>query len=248
VSYGPDDQPFVDPLPAWHDDPEGGTYHLVVTARATNPDIAVSVTSPLHLDATVDGPSVDADIGRYAERMVWTHFSGEAGRIISLDDEATVGSWSGRSLYGPDGEFIKRVGWTRAAWRLPATGEYVLRSFGWDHLVGSVALSTAEQVEMPADGTPTTMAVDEPGEIVVAHADVPMGSQLTVTLDQVDPGFTDWSVAVHAPDGEWYFIFDKAGTSVPFAVDQPGGVYIVVGSYADATGSVRLSAEHFGAS
>ncbi|WP_109506961.1 hypothetical protein [Nocardioides speluncae] len=205
------------------------------------PTALVQLTTPLHLDATVGGEPVDIDLTGYYRREVALHFRATQGQVIAARQTHSAGD-----TYRPE---LTLAGVTvpnylrtwRGLWAIPADDEYTMTLTGFRGYTGTLAVETAERLELPGDGTPTTVEIDEPGETIVARIPMPAGVILHATLDEVAASLGDtWDVTLITPDNTyWYNSWAIPGTLPPEVVREPGDILALIS--ADQTGSLRLA-------
>lgn len=205
--------------------------------------VAAQGRSPLELSGTIDGAPVSVETNGSFHQAVDLTFQGEAGQVVHELRTTSAGHWGSHGrLFGPDGSPVSGLGSFEGVWRLPATGTYVLRNGGTEGLIGTIGVATTDQVTIPADGTPTTVVLDQPNDMVYAHVPVASGTRFTVTLDEIsDSLISRWDLGVFGYDEHDYYCCARPGTSMTYTVGDPGNLYLLVGAHSDATGSLRLT-------
>lgn len=194
-----------------------------------------SFLSPLEAAATVDGSPTQIDASAVRQRYVDVSFSGTAGQIVLFTTDAgfccpTVTDPQGQQLSYFGGHF----------WELPADGDYVLHLFSSNFGNGNVSLTTVPTTDVPADGTPVTLSVDDPFQFSAARITAAPGTHLTAAVDQVSASF--------ASDGQWDFYCASSDQcngrdldSTSLVVPSSGEVLGFFWGENGATGTLRLT-------
>ena len=222
--------------------PQPGTYHVAVYGRADGWSSAmVGVTSPVHLDAEIDGQSVSYPADDTYVRQVWTHFRGTAGDIVSYADRQLYDAPSlylrigGRArLIGPDGQWVDPVFGGNAdfgttGYRLPTSGEYVFQGYKVRRESGVAEVLRVHEVELPGDGTPVEFNIDRPHRLVTARIRTPARTEHTVSWSQVSSEILTWGILDLSVS--WHFSTDadlEMSSQLPFTTWSGEDVHTLV--------------------
>jgi len=237
--YGPD---WEDPVNG-----VGGSHTLALIGGPDPATMTVELNAPMTIDVVVDGPTVPVDATGDFRRPIVLRFAGTAGQVIRFDETTASGFVAVHTMTGPQGESIPRMSFGTGAWELPADGTYELIGHVADDYVGTMGLSSLEQMTLAFDGTPTVVPVDEPGERVAVRVDAPVGALVDLTLAGFSPSLADrYSVDAYSPGGYWYNSF-RSGLTPPatlprFVVRTTDHFWVFVGAYPEGTGTITLEA------
>ena len=225
---------------SWHQaDPDPGTYRVVLFADSC-PSCSVGVSSPLLVETPLGDPPVAISSEGPPVRWIWQTFTASAGDLVSTYVDNTAGFTTSGELYGPDGQPAPSEG---PMWRIPASGTWQLR-FDAIEWAGHLSAGHVPVTTLPADGSTTTITLAQPSDVRLVHVDVPVGSTVRLTVDQVDASLADgWFIRARALDGSVYGVFSTPVLLAPVTVTQPGGLDLVVSGRqgTTASGSLRLA-------
>jgi hypothetical protein len=221
-----------------------GVYTLALSASDADRPFPVQLREPLVVEAAVDGPPVPVDTS--GDLPLAVSFTGRAGQVVALRTTTEGGSFFDYRELSPVAA-DPQSNFGPPAWELPSDGTYEFRAWGQD-FKGTVSVVALEQQAMPFDGTPATVSLDEPGEMVAVRVDAPAGVRAEITLSDVSPALADdFAVQVFAPDGYRYDWFGREGSLHTIPLRPPGRFIIFVSTWSPSqdVGSVTLSAHEY---
>lgn len=223
-------------------DPTGpGTTVVAVSAyQDQTVTVPIQLSTPYDVPVVLDGPAVHVDLTPSYVRQIAVRFTAAAGQLVT-SHVVTDGSGWLRGLTGPDGSTVPNHLLGRGLWTIPSDGEYTLTMDEDGDWKGTVAVETVATTTLPGDGTPTTITIAKPGQMIMATVPVPSGSIVDATLDQISNHMgSTWSVGVYKPDmSYWYNSWGVPGTLPPIVVRDPGDLVAIV--TAEQSGSLRLA-------
>ena len=156
---------------------QGGERLVVVRCCTTDLGPAIiRAGSPLELDADVDGDPPSFDVTGWGLRAVDVTFSGSEGQVVEPYSTSNLNLYEPK-LYDADGTLVTRI--DQDAWVLPADGRYLMRTYLYSPEPGTIGLRTVPVVDVPTDGSATTVTLSHGDGLALGRLVAPAGTRST---------------------------------------------------------------------